>query len=110
MSGLNDFFAGAAPLFTQLNFWVTVLVTLLVWYGLSVGLAHMLFGAGNRAPIHAARQGMTLALLLVIVVLACGAWFLFQPSDLVYLIAITVTTLILTLLVLAVFTRLGKEN
>ncbi|MFC6804026.1 hypothetical protein ACFQDE_21685 [Deinococcus caeni] len=49
---LATFFGPVVPLFTQVNFWVTVAVTMLLWYGVAVGLAHILFGAGaaRRSP------------------------------------------------------------
>ena len=98
------------PLFTQTQFWITVGLTTLIWYGVAVGFAHILFGAGNRAPVASARQGMWLSLLLLFVGLALATYFLFRPADLVYMIAVSVTFLILTILVVAIFSKLGVEK
>ncbi|GAA5440619.1 hypothetical protein Dcae01_02136 [Deinococcus caeni] len=107
---LATFFGPVVPLFTQVNFWVTVAVTMLLWYGVAVGLAHILFGAGGRTPVASARQGMSLSLILLVVGLGCAAYFLFKPADLMYMVAVSVTFLLLTLLVSAVFTRMGVER
>ncbi|EYB66504.1 hypothetical protein DEIPH_ctg103orf0028 [Deinococcus phoenicis] len=105
----NNIFVQVVPLYTQVNFWVTLGVTLLVWYAVAVGFAHLLFGAGQRGAVESARQGMGVSLFLIAVALACGAYFLFRPADLIYMIALAVTFLILAVLVSAVFTRMGKE-
>lgn len=105
----NDVFGQVVPLYTQVNFWATLGVTLLVWYAVAVGFAHLLFGAGRRSAVDSARQGMGFSLLLIGVALACGAYFLFRPADLIYMIALAVTFLILGVLVSAMFTRMGKE-
>ncbi|OLV18462.1 hypothetical protein [Deinococcus marmoris] len=107
---LNNIFSQVWPLYAQTNFWVTLLITALVWYAVAVGLAHVLFGAGRRNAVEAARQGMGLSLLLVAVALACGVWFLFRPADLIYMVAICVTFLIVSLLLFAVFSKLGAEK
>lgn len=107
---LNALFGQVIPLYSQVNFWMTVAVTLIVWYAASVGLAHALFGAGRRKAVEAAKQGMLLALLLLGVGLACAAYFLFKPADLMYMIAVSVTFLLLALIVAAVFGRLGVEK
>ncbi|GGM58073.1 hypothetical protein GCM10008956_37060 [Deinococcus arenae] len=107
---LGGVFGSVWPLYSQVNFWITLLLTMLVWYGVAVGLAHALFGAGRRTPVDAAKQGMSLSLLLLFVALACGAYFLFRPADLVYMISICVTFLLLTLIVSAVFSRMGVER
>lgn len=109
MLELGNFFGQIVPLYKQVNFWVTVGVTLLVWYLAAVGLAHVLFGAGRRTAVDSAKQSMGFALLLIGVALACGMYFLFKPADLIYMSAITVTFLLLAVLVSAVFTRMGKE-
>lgn len=105
----NNIFGQVVPLYTQVNFWITLGVTLLVWYAAALGFAHLLFGAGRRGAVASARQGMSFSLLLVIAALACGAYFLFRPADLIYMIAVSVTFLILALLVSALFSRMGKE-
>lgn len=107
--GFNDIFGQVVPLYTQVGFWITVGVTLLVWYAAAVAFAHALFGAGRRTAVDSAKQGMGLALLLIGVALACGMYFLFRPADLIYMVAITVTFLVLAALVSAIFTRMGKE-
>lgn len=107
---LATLFGPVVPLFTQVNFWITVAVTMLLWYGVAVGLAHILFGAGSRTPLNSAKQGMGLALVLLFAGLACAVYFLFKPADLMYMIAVSVTFLLLTLLVSAVFTRMGVER
>ncbi len=98
------------PLYTQTQFWITVALTLLVWYGVAVGFAHILFGAGQRTPVASARQGMWISLFLLFVALAAATYFLFRPADLVYMIAVSVTFLILTILVVAIFSKLGVEK
>lgn len=98
------------PLYTQVNFWVTIALTALVWYFVAVGFAHLLFGAGHRTPVNSARQGMLLSLLLLFSALALATYFLFKPADLIYMIAVSVTFLILTLIVMAIFTKLGAEK
>ncbi|MCD0157134.1 hypothetical protein [Deinococcus sp. 6GRE01] len=107
---LATIFGPVVPLFTQVNFWITVAVTMLLWYGVAVGLAHILFGAGRRTPVTAAKHGMQFSLLIWAVGLGCAAYFLFKPADLMYMIAVSVTFLLLTLLVSAVFTRMGVER
>ncbi|MCD0168596.1 hypothetical protein [Deinococcus sp. 23YEL01] len=107
---LATIFGPVVPLFTQVNFWITVAVTMLLWYGVAVGLAHILFGAGGRTPVDSARQGMGFSLLLLFAGLACAVYFLFKPADLMYMIAVSVTFLLLTLLVSAIFTRMGVER
>lgn len=106
---LSSVFSQIVPLYTQVGFWVTVGVTLLVWYAAAVGFAHILFGAGGRAPVLAAKQGMGFSLFLIALGLACGMYFLFKPADLIYMSAITVTFLLLAALVAMVFSRMSKE-
>ncbi|MFC6804027.1 hypothetical protein ACFQDE_21690 [Deinococcus caeni] len=53
---------------------------------------------------------MSLSLILLVVGLGCAAYFLFKPADLMYMVAVSVTFLLLTLLVSAVFTRMGVER
>ncbi|MFC4452349.1 hypothetical protein [Deinococcus sonorensis] len=110
MNDITTFINAAWPHFVQLDFWITVAITILVWYGLAVGLAHLLAGAGGREALQAARQSMPLALLLVMVGLLISEYFLFNPNNFPYLVAVAVATLLLTLLVLTVFGRLGKDN
>ncbi|MFT2721523.1 hypothetical protein ACMT4L_16125 [Deinococcus sp. A31D244] len=107
---LGNIFGPVVPLFTQVNFWITVAVTMLLWYAAAVGFAHVLFGAGSRTPVDSARQGMGFSLLLLFAGLACAVYFLFKPADLMYMIAVSVTFLLLTLLVSAVLTRMGGER
>ncbi|ACO47742.1 hypothetical protein DEDE109153_17760 [Deinococcus deserti] len=106
---LNSIFGQLVPLYTQVGFWTTVGLTLLVWYAAAVGFAHLLFGAGRSGAVESARKGMGFALFLIAVGLACGMYFLFRPADVIYMAAITVTFLILAVLVSAVFSRMGKE-
>ncbi|WP_420596739.1 hypothetical protein [Deinococcus sp.] len=106
----NSVVAQVTPLYTQLNFWLTVGLTVLIWYVVAAVLAHILFGAGRRNPVESARQGMGMALLLLLVALACGAYFLFRPADLIYMVAVSLTFLVLALLVFALFSRLGAEK
>ena len=106
----NAVVAQVTPLYTQLNFWLTVGLTILVWYFVALGLSHLLFGAGQRAPLDSARLGMNLALLVVFVALGCMAFFLLKPSDLIYALAISLTFLVLAVIVLAIFSRLGAEK
>lgn len=107
--GFNDIVGQVVPLYTQVNFWAMVGVTLLVWYLAAVGFAHVLFGAGRRTAVDSAKQGMGFSLFLIGVALACGAYFLFKPADLIYMAAVTVTFLIVAVLVSVVFSRMSKE-
>ncbi len=106
MSWLNDLW----PLYTQTGFWLTIALTVVVWYLLSLALAHLLFGSGNREPVASASQGMTMALLLMVVLLFCYAFFFFRASDWLYAVAVSVTFLLLALLVSVLFTRLGSRD
>lgn len=105
MPWLNDLW----PLYTQTGFWLTIALTVVVWYLLSLALAHLLFGSGNREPVASASQGMTMALLLMVVLLFCYAFF-FRASDWLYAVAVSVTFLLLALLVSVLFTRLGSRD
>ena len=106
MPWLNDLW----PLYTQTGFWLTIALTVVVWYLLSLALAHLLFGSGNREPVASASQGMTMALLLMVVLLFCYAFFFFRASDWLYAVAVSVTFLLLALLVSVLFTRLGSRD
>lgn len=103
----GDLVNQVVPLYTQMNFWITVALTVLLWYGVAVGFAHLLFGAGGREAVASARQGMWMSLGLLFVALALATYFLFKPADLVYMVAVSVTFLVLTLIVAAIFSRLG---
>lgn len=105
----NDIFKQVVPLYTQLNFWLTILGTVLLWYAVSVAFAHVFFGAGNRSAVEAANQGMNIALLLLAVALAAGAYFLFKPTDLIYLGAVTLTFLLLAIILHVIFSKMGAR-
>lgn len=110
MNGLNTFFAAAWPHFTQLQFWISVAVTLLVWYVLSLAFAHLLAGAGNREPVAAARTAMPLGLIVMVIGLAVSEYFLLNPGNVPYLAAVTVASLLITAVLLVIFNRLGRDN
>lgn len=107
---LNNLFSQVWPLYTQTNFWITLLITVLVWYVVALGLTHLLFGAGGRSAVGSARLGMGFSVVLIAAALAGGVWFLFRPADLIYTVAICVTFLLVSLLMFAVFSKLGAEN
>ncbi|WP_424950574.1 hypothetical protein [Deinococcus sp.] len=106
MPWLNDLW----PLYTQTGFWLTIALTVVVWYLLSLAFAHLLVGSSNREPVTAANQGMTLSVVIMVVLLFCYAFFFFRASDWLYALAVSVTFLILAVLVSAVFTRLGGRD
>ena len=105
----NNIFGQVIPLYTQVNFWLTILGTVLLWYAVSVALAHAFFGAGNRSAVEAANQGMNFSLLLLAVALAAGAYFLFKPADLIYLVAVTLTFVLLAAILHVLFSRMGAR-
>jgi hypothetical protein len=109
MNVINDILSQIWPLYGQTNFYVTVAVTLLIWYVVALGFAHLTFGAGRKTPVACARQGMWLSLLVMGLALAASAYFLFQPLNLVYMSAITVTFLLLAVVLSLIFSRMGKE-
>ncbi|PTA68590.1 hypothetical protein [Deinococcus arcticus] len=106
----NSIFGQVVPMYTQVNFWVTLAVTLVVWYAAAVGFAHVLFGGGARTPVNSAKQGMLLALLLVLTALAAGTYYLFMPADLIYMVTVSVTFLLLSLILSALFSKMGAEK
>jgi len=106
MPWLNDLL----PLYTQTGFWLTIALTVVVWYLLALAFAHLLFGAGNREPVASATQGMFASLLIMVVLLFCYAFFFFRVSDWLYAAAVSVTFLLLAVVVSALFVRLGGRD
>lgn len=104
-----DMFDQITPLYTQPGFWLRLLGMVLLWYVLALAFAHLFFGAGREA-VASAKGAMWLALGIVLVVLGLSAWFWWSPSELLYTLVITVTFLLVTLLILWAFTRLGSRE
>lgn len=110
MDYFNQFWNQAGALYLQTSFWLTLALTVVVWYLAALAFSHLLFGAGNREAVASARSGMWLSLLLILTSLVCLSYFLYRPADWVYALVVSLTFLVLGVLLVAIFGRLGREN
>ncbi|MFC6619277.1 hypothetical protein [Deinococcus radiophilus] len=105
---VNSFFDQLWPIYSQTQFWLTALAGLALWYLMSLALAHMMVG-GGKEPVSAVSTAMFTALIVGLVLLAVSAWFLIRPTDLIYMVALSVTFGLLALILTLTFSSLGRR-
>jgi membrane-associated HD superfamily phosphohydrolase len=110
MEVLTPYFNQLVPTFSQATFWITLAASLLCWYALAVLFAHLLFGSGNREAVPAVKGGMSLSLLLMLGLLAVSVIFVINPYNWFYLATLLPVFLLIALLLVLIFGRLGAKD
>ena len=97
-----ELWQGIEPLLSNITFYLACAIAVFVWYGVAVGVAHLLFGQGREA-IEAAGFGAWASVLVTTTLAALAGYFIFPATFNAPALSVTVASGFCVLVVTALF-------